>query len=286
MPSSELGYFGCPCDSLVEFTRTKQTGLLTTTRYLFLFIHQWPVTTFRAGITANELILGHPPTRRDSDNIDMGNHCVDMHNHCMAEKETSKSMIHDSAIYYAHQSKVYRIPPCKTYPVVLAILYILALASVAWVFITHNESAHFQPDVLVNLAEGWQNSTGPIVYPVSRFDLETWTCELSDFGVQFFTSPCRLEQAQRYLLVPLVVISFITVCTGIWAHANDRRIIAEEKAQWQERRNHKSVDGWTLVSLQEPQPAKLPLKLQILRAWTSFREPNPRRKRAWEHYAS
>ncbi|KAF2103211.1 hypothetical protein NA57DRAFT_72191 [Rhizodiscina lignyota] len=88
---------------------------------------------------------------------------------------------------------------------ILAILFIACLGSIYGV---HNASAHFDPTYTYYTADdsSFNGSWGPNnKYSGGTFDLETWSCDLTDVSeVSFpeFGARCWVEKIARWLLIP------------------------------------------------------------------------------------
>ena len=109
----------------------------------------------------------------------------------------------------------------------IVINYVVSLAAIAWVWIVHNESTHFEPGLLPSMNSNWDHDE-MIPYSIGKFDLATWTCDLNQQGAAAYSMLCTVESAQLYLMVPFAGLNFICVCSGIWAYTVDRQLAQKE----------------------------------------------------------
>lgn len=100
---------------------------------------------------------------------------------------------------------------------------------VAWMFIIHNESGHF--DVNTLLVTSTNIDASRLIHYNGTFDMETWVCDLKSLDEEVFADPCGLEQIQRFAMIPYSLIAFICFCTGVWAFIEDRQLHLKEKMQ-------------------------------------------------------
>jgi hypothetical protein len=144
----------------------------------------------------------------------------------------------------SNKHKVYRVPPCRGYPVMLTVNSLAALAATSWVWKVHYSSAHFNPAYHSPAARnGTVDQYGVNnVYDAGTFDLETWTCELAAIRPDIFAPTCRVEIARRWAMLVFAAFTLASIATASWAYTWDRRLITarrrekREEKQWQENR--------------------------------------------------
>ncbi|KAF2674927.1 hypothetical protein BT63DRAFT_420184 [Microthyrium microscopicum] len=151
--------------------------------------------------------------------------------------------------------QVYRLPPCRTYPVVMIFNYLVTMATITYVFIAHQKSTRFNPTILATILSK-DNPGATVTYP-GLFDLETWSCSIQALGSDEFGTPCKVERAQRWLFIPLAIMNFMCACSGVWAHSRDREIYkVQQTKRHEEKRMLSMASGQSAESdtVQSPEP--------------------------------
>ena len=111
------------------------------------------------------------------------------------------------------------------------------MAVFVYLFKIHIESSHFNPTFLDAILG---NMSGPnAFFSAGKFDLETWTCELSNFRPDIFSSTCKVERVRRWFMLPYVLVTLVSVATGLWAFIEDRQL---EKILEAEREAEKEAE--------------------------------------------
>ncbi|MCJ1367918.1 hypothetical protein MMC16_007054 [Acarospora aff. strigata] len=157
---------------------------------------------------------------------------------------TSVAVIIFVACLWPNGSRTYRFAPGRLYPSVLLLNALLSFAALILLFVTHAESAHFDPTY-----KDRAGSFGPGSYYANKaFDLETWACDLAAYpGAQLmykeFSKRCGTEKAGRWMMLPFCVLAFAATGVALWAlwSVEDRVMQGKEEKQ---REQYMRNDGW------------------------------------------
>ncbi|KMP05423.1 hypothetical protein CISG_08843 [Coccidioides immitis RMSCC 3703] len=106
---------------------------------------------------------------------------------------------------------------------ILLVQYLFSLGALIHTFLIHHLSAHFEPSHRAN------------PYDHGIFDPETWTCEIyswhSSMGreVSFLHRQCIFEEASRWALIPVLILSTGFGVFAVLAIVAERAIIIARK---------------------------------------------------------